>query len=312
MQKVISDGSLVYAFESDRSLATMPLAARRALDVLGRRLSLQGWLSLNLDERRRIVHAGAEEKIDGELTSVVDAATPAPAVIPAIGDPDSLAPPPALLEALGPSRPLRSSAWKGLRSLDRYALVKCASRPDKLARAYDAIVGGAVLSHLRKAGEAHMVGVGGKHETLRRAVASARVRTTRAVVELVASGEAPKGDVLAVARVAGIMAAKKTPDLVPLCHPVRVTGTTIDLELDVEKQELRVRATVEALDRTGVEMEALTAATIASLTVYDMIKSADRWATIEAVQLEAKSGGKSGEVTRPPVATPVAKKRAHD
>jgi cyclic pyranopterin phosphate synthase len=307
MQKVPSDGSLIYAFESDKSLATMPLAARRVLDLLGRKLSLQGWLSLGLDERRRIVRAGAEE-IDAELISVIDAATPAPAVIPAIEDPDALAPPSELLAALGPLRALESSVWRGLRSLDRYALVKCASRADKLARAYDTIVGSAALSHLRKDGEAHMVGVGGKHETLRRAVASARVRTTKAVVELVASGEAPKGDVLAVARVAGIMAAKKTPDLVPLCHPVRVTGTTIDLELDVEKQELRVRATVEALDRTGVEMEALTAATIASLTVYDMIKSADRWATIEAVQLEAKSGGKSGEVTRPVAA---AKEKTH-
>jgi cyclic pyranopterin phosphate synthase len=299
MQKVLSDGSLVYAFESDKSLTTMPIAARRALDLLGRKLSLQGWLSLRLDERRRIARAGAEDHVDPELIAVIDAATPAPAVIPRVEDPDSLAPPPDLLAALGATRPLRSVAWKALKSLDRYALVKCAPRPGKLSRAYDVIVGSAVLSHLKKDGEAHMVDVAGKRETLRRAVASARVRTTRAVVESVASGESAKGDVVAVARVAGIMAAKKTSDLVPLCHPLRITGATIDLELDVERQEFRVRATVEALDRTGVEMEALTAASVASLTVYDMIKSADRWATIEAVQLDSKSGGKSGEVTRP-------------
>jgi cyclic pyranopterin phosphate synthase len=307
MPTVLSDGSLVYAFESDKSLATMPIAARRVLDLLGRKLSLPGWLSLRLDERRRIVQSGAEEQIDPELVSLIDAATPAPAVISPVEDPDALAPPPELLAALGATRPLQSNAWKGLRSLDRYALVKCAHKPDKLASAYDVIVGSAVLSHLRKDGEAHMVDVGAKHETLRRAVASARVRTTRAVVQAVASGQTAKGDVLAVARVAGIIAAKKTSDLVPLCHPVRITGTIIDLELDVEREEVRVRATVEALDRTGVEMEALTAASVASLTVYDMIKSADRWATIEAVQLEAKSGGKSGEVTRP-----AAKKRAHE
>jgi cyclic pyranopterin phosphate synthase len=105
--------------------------------------------------------------------------------------------------------------------------------------------------------------------------------------------------VLAVARVAGILAAKRTPELVPLCHPVRTTGAVVELELDAAAGEVRVRATVEAVDRTGVEMEAMVAASIASLTVYDMIKSVDRWATIEGVRLEAKSGGKSGDVTRP-------------
>jgi cyclic pyranopterin phosphate synthase len=155
------------------------------------------------------------------------------------------------------------------------------------------------LTHLTAAGEVRMVDVGGKAETSRRAVASARVRTTPQTVAAIAAGSLPKGDVLAVARVAGILAAKRTPDLVPLCHPVRTTGAAVELELDAAAGEVRVRATVEAVDRTGVEMEAMVAASIASLTVYDMIKSADRWATIEGVRLETKSGGKSGEVTRP-------------
>ncbi|HEX3343567.1 MAG TPA: cyclic pyranopterin monophosphate synthase MoaC [Polyangiaceae bacterium] len=155
------------------------------------------------------------------------------------------------------------------------------------------------LTHLRGSGEAHMVGVGEKAETARRAVATARVRTTRGTVEAIAAGTMAKGDVLAVARVAGILAAKRTPELVPLCHPVRTTSAALELELDVERGEVRVRATVEAVDRTGVEMEAMVAASVASLTVYDMIKSADRWATIDGVRLEAKSGGKSGDVTRP-------------
>ena len=156
------------------------------------------------------------------------------------------------------------------------------------------------LTHLTDDGEAHMVDVGGKGETSRRAVASARVRTTAAVVHAVVAGEVPKGDVLAAARVAGVMAAKKAAELIPLCHPVRLTYVTIEIESDEDGRTLRVRATAEAVDRTGVEMEAMVAASVASLTVYDMIKSADRWAVIDAVRLESKSGGKSGDVTRPP------------
>ncbi len=144
-----------------------------------------------------------------------------------------------------------------------------------------------------------MVDVGSKVPTLRRAVATACVRTTPEVIEAIASGGLAKGDVIAVARVAGILAVKSASQLIPLCHPVQTTHAVIDLEPDALRGELRVRATVEAFDRTGVEMEAMVAASIASLTVYDMIKSADRWARIDAVRLEAKSGGKSGAVTRP-------------
>lgn len=156
------------------------------------------------------------------------------------------------------------------------------------------------LTHLTAAGEARMVDVGAKGETARRAVASARVRTTTPVVEAVMAGTVGKGDVLAVARVAGILASKRTPELIPLCHPVRTTHAAVEIELRPAAGEIRVRAIVEAVDRTGVEMEAMTAAAVAALTVYDMVKSADRWASIDAVGLEAKSGGKSGDVTRPP------------
>ncbi len=155
------------------------------------------------------------------------------------------------------------------------------------------------MTHLTDAGDAHMVDVGGKAATARRAEATACVRTTPAVIESIASGGIAKGDVVAVARVAGILAAKQTAQLIPLCHPVQTTSAVVDFEPDAARGELRVRATIEALDRTGVEMEAMVAASVASLTVYDMIKSADRWASIEAVRLEAKSGGKSGPVTRP-------------
>jgi molybdopterin synthase catalytic subunit len=162
------------------------------------------------------------------------------------------------------------------------------------------------MTHLTDAGEAHMVDVGSKAATHRTAVATACVRTTPEVIEAIASGGLAKGDVIAVARVAGILAAKSTAQLVPLCHPIQTTRAAIDFEPDALRGEIRVRASIEAFDRTGVEMEAMVAASIASLTVYDMIKSADRWASIDAVRLESKSGGKSGRLTRPQAAGAIA------
>ena len=294
----------VYAFEGiEEDLPFLPLAARRVLDLLGRKMSLEAWLSLPAGHRHLLVRAGTEARVNESVQAVVDAAKPAPVDVPAVPEPDGNAPPATLVAALLASAPTRAvdpSRWRSLRALDRYALCKYVGRPDKLASAYDEIVGpGPTLTHLTPSGEVHMVAVGEKAETARRAVASARVRTTRATVEAIAAGTLAKGDVLAVARVAGILAAKRTPELVPLCHPVRTTSAAVELELDAPTGEVRVRATVEAVDRTGVEMEAMVAASVASLTVYDMIKSADRWATIEGLRLESKSGGKSGDVTRP-------------
>jgi cyclic pyranopterin phosphate synthase len=295
----------VYAFEAiEEDLPFLPLAARRVLDLLGRKMSLEAWLSLPAGHRRLLVRAGTEARVHESVRAVVDAAKPAPVDVPAMAEPDGNAPPASLVAALlasAPPRTLDGARWRSLRALDRYALCKSVGKPDKLASAYDEIVGpgGPALTHLTPSGEVHMVAVGEKAETARRAVASARVRTTRETVEAIAAGTLAKGDVLAVARVAGILAAKRTPELVPLCHPVRTTSAAVELELDAAKGEVRVRATVEAVDRTGVEMEAMVAASVASLTVYDMIKSADRWATIEGVRLESKSGGKSGAVTRP-------------
>jgi cyclic pyranopterin phosphate synthase len=290
----------VYAFERiDEALPFMPLAARRALDVLGRKLSLEGWRSLSLEDRRRVVHDGAAEQVDPATAAVVDMAFPVAETIRPQPDPDPMSIPRELAAALGEARRIDGEQWRALRPLDRYALVKCASKPDKLVLAHDEI-GRVILTHLTHAGDARMVDVSDKAETARRAIASACVRTTRGVVQAIAAGAMTKGDVLAAARVAGILAAKRTPELVPLCHPVRTTHAAIDFEPDAERGELRVRATIEAIDRTGVEMEAMVAASVASLTVYDMVKSADRWATIDAVRLDAKSGGKSGVVKRPP------------
>ena len=153
------------------------------------------------------------------------------------------------------------------------------------------------LTHLRQDGTAQMVDVSNKAQSTREATATATVRSTAEVLGLLVDGELPKGDALAVARVAGIMAAKKTPDLVPLCHPLAISGVTVDLE--VLDDAVAITATVRTTDRTGVEMEALTAVSVAALTVVDMVKAVDKAATITDIRVETKTGGKSGDWARP-------------
>jgi cyclic pyranopterin phosphate synthase len=141
-----------------------------------------------------------------------------------------------------------------------------------------------------------MVDVGDKNVTRRTAVASARVLTRPDVIERIRGGGVSKGDVIAAARIAGIMAAKRTADLIPLCHPLRIDSVRVDIEL--KEAEVLILAAVQATDRTGVEMEAMTAASIAALTVYDMCKAVDRAMEVTSVRLEQKSGGKSGAFVR--------------
>ena len=152
------------------------------------------------------------------------------------------------------------------------------------------------FTHLDESGAARMVDVSGKDVTARSATATGKVLVSAAVVELLRGEGVPKGDALGVARVAGIMAAKRTPDLVPLCHPLAISGVTLDLV--VEDDGVAVRATVRTTDRTGVEMEALTAVTVAALTVIDMVKAVDKAAVITDVRVEEKTGGKSGTYRR--------------
>ncbi len=152
------------------------------------------------------------------------------------------------------------------------------------------------LSHLDEQGRARMVDVSGKERTVREAVAEAFVRCAPATLALVRDRRVPKGDVLAVARIAGIAGAKRTPDLVPLCHPVALTS--VEVELEVRDDGIAVTATARAADRTGVEMEALTAAAAAALTIYDMLKAAERGIEITGLRLVRKSGGRSGSWTR--------------
>ena len=152
------------------------------------------------------------------------------------------------------------------------------------------------LTHLNARGEAHIVDIGDKPVTARRAVARARLEARADTVAAIAGGTLKKGDALAVARIAGIMAAKKTADLIPLCHPIGLNR--VEVEIAAEGGVLTITATAETHDRTGVEMEAMTAASVAALTLYDMAKGIDRAMRISTVELVEKSGGKSGDFTR--------------
>ncbi len=153
------------------------------------------------------------------------------------------------------------------------------------------------FTHLNESGDARMVDVAEKNVTDRRAVAQAFVRTSTQVIELLRGAGVPKGDALAVARIAAITGTKRTPDLIPLCHPIAVHG--VDVDLDIEDEGVRITVTVRTADRTGVEMEALTGASVGALAMIDMVKGVDRSAMIERVVLLEKSGGRSGHYVRP-------------
>ncbi len=155
------------------------------------------------------------------------------------------------------------------------------------------------LSHINAKGEASMVDVAGKAVTERVAVAEGFVVMERGTLRLIAEGDAPKGDVLAAARIAGIMAAKRTSDLIPLCHPLALTKVQVDFELSPAVPGVRIEAMAKALGQTGVEMEALTAVSVSCLTLYDMLKARDKGMRIEGIRLVSKTGGKSGDFHAP-------------
>jgi cyclic pyranopterin phosphate synthase len=348
--------SAVFEFENILpQLDFLPIAARRALDHAGLRLSLEAWRSLSLDDRCQLVAAGADDVIDrGVVAAIVRHSVPAAQRIEAVGDPDPLAPPDGLLRLLEPV-PLDTRQWARLRALDRYALAhvhrRAIARGDSslLQAAYEDIVmsqlrslqpspGGAaprdqgpatsrrlavpppprmpladvegdpseqsappeepLSSHLSEDGSARMVDVGEKPITNRRAVASAIVHMRRETFRRLSRHDTPKGDVLAVARIAGIQAAKRTSELIPLCHLIALTSVEVHLELDDASSAVQIVAIAQASDRTGVEMEALVAASVAGLTIYDMLKGIDREMTIDEVKLLEKSGGRSGHYER--------------
>lgn len=152
------------------------------------------------------------------------------------------------------------------------------------------------LTHLDDAGRAHMVDVGGKAETSREAIARGSIRLRRETLRMIMDGSAPKGDVLAAARIAGIMAAKRTPELIPLCHTLLLTHVSVRIEPAESGEALAIEATVRTKGQTGVEMEALTAVSVAALTIYDMCKAVDQEMRIGDIRLAEKRGGRSGEI----------------
>ncbi len=154
------------------------------------------------------------------------------------------------------------------------------------------------ITHLDAQGAAHMVDVSAKASTVRVAIAEAVIDIGKAAFKALTTGSAPKGDVLATARIAGIMAAKRTAELIPLCHPLPISTVAIDVVLDKSASAVRLTATVKTTGQTGVEMEALTAASVAALTIYDMLKAIDKTMSITCVRLLSKSGGKSGDWQR--------------
>jgi cyclic pyranopterin phosphate synthase len=245
-----------------------------------------------------LVELGSKASIDAPSAhEILSFAVPPPQVTTASGDPDPSFVPERLHQLLGDERPLPTLVWSRLEAIERWSLHKIANgrRPERLLCAYDEIVAQAArLTHLNAQGEAQMVETGEKPITARRAVAASRVTLSPAAYRALIEGNAPKGDVLGTARVAGIMAAKQTSQLIPLCHPIQITQVRVDLVPSPNEPCVDIEAEVRALDRTGVEMEAMLAASVAALTVYDMLKAIDRGIVIGPTRLLAKSGGKSG------------------
>ncbi len=281
----------------DATLMLLPLAARRALDHAGRKLSLEAFRSLSLDEREALCQLGAAEAVEvARVVELCQRGKPAPQVIEAVADPSPVAPSDAVAAAYGSERPIPPASWSALSSLERYALSKVAfgKQAERREQAYAEIIGkSAYSSHVAAEGGVRMVGVGGKQPSARRAEAQSRVSMNPEAFLRITERDAPKGDVLGTARVAAIMAAKRTSELIPLCHPLSLTRVDVLLSLDTAASAVDVVVVVECFDRTGVEMEALTAASVAALTVYDMLKSFDRGMEIGPTRLVHKSGGRS-------------------
>lgn len=293
----------LYRFDGvDQTFDLLPLSARRALDHAGCKLSLEGFRSLSAAEREELAQLGSRAAVDVArvIALLLPAKPPAEVMLP-VSDPSPVAPDATVVAAFGSGRPIPAASWSALSPLDRYALAKVArgKSPERIEQAYAEIIGqSAFSSHVAPAGGVRMVAVGGKQPSLRRAQAESRVTMNAEAFERASNHSAPKGDVLGTARVAAIMAAKRTADLIPLCHPLSLTKVDVQLSLEVTERAVAVAVVVECFDRTGVEMEALTAASVAALTVYDMLKAFDRSMEIGPTRLTQKSGGRSGDFRR--------------
>jgi len=292
----------VYAFEQiDESFKLLPLAARRALDGARAKISLSTWQQLPHGVRSEFVQLGSARVLNlGAVRDLLERCGADPEPVEAV-EPSEHELPESVVSMLIPGQLLSVSSWGALTPLDRYALAKLASRgrSERFARAYAEIVGSSGLSsHLGPTGEVRMVDVSAKEPTLRRALAESAVSMNEQAFAALEGRHAEKGDVLATARIAGIMAAKKTADLIPLCHPLSLQHCEVQLELVPSERRVLVTARAEVIARTGVEMEAMVAATVAALTIYDMLKGIDRAMLVGPTRLLEKSGGKSGDFRR--------------
>lgn len=284
------------------------LPVRRLLDHLGQKLSLDGWRSLSEARRRRLDSIGRAETIDlAAARAELEGASPVLVAIESSFDPPLDVVPSSVADGLAGHATLGLERWQRLHALERWALFRLSQRPnlDRFHQTSDALgltygvppseKVASALTHVNARGEAHMVGVGEKQPSQRRAVARSVVTMSSVAFATLRAGNAPKGDVLATSRIAGLMATKRTSELIPLCHPLALTEAAVEFEFDAAKFRVVVRVTVVATERTGVEMEALVGASIAALTLYDMLKALDRSMVIGPTELLEKSGGKSGD-----------------
>lgn len=315
---------LVFPFETDEigpDLDLVPLAARRALDHAGVHLSLDGWRSLPLELRQRITHAGTFDDVDVTIVATIASqAVPSARLVEPVSDPTPQRLPDSGLSDAG----IDAQTWASLGGLSRFALAHAAKRaakrgdPGILTAAIDALTSRSTMpspdvkktvpnpsvqtpsisTHIGPTGDVRMVDVADKPPTKRVGVASSRVRMRAETIERLLRGDTPKGEVLATARIAGIMAAKRTPDIIPMCHGIALSHVEIQIDIDKPSSTVAITARAEAVDRTGVEMEAMVAASVAALTMYDMLKGIDREMVIEQVLLVEKSGGRSGHFRR--------------
>lgn len=289
----------LYLFDGvDARLELVPLAARRALDTIGAKLSLQGFLSLSLKDRSELSESGSGSVVDEVRARVcLKSAEPVAEKMSPLQEPDGDRVPEEVRAAFAEFGALSDNVWAALTPLDRYVLSKVAqkNRPERLAAAYKEVVGQSEWStHLSPSGGVRMVSISAKAETLRQAKAECWVHMSVSAFEKLHSNNTPKGDVLGTARLAGIMATKRTSDLIPLCHPLALEHVDISFEEDKENSAIRVLCSVSVRARTGVEMEAMVGAQLASLTIYDMLKSVDRGMRLSQGRLLEKSGGRSG------------------
>jgi cyclic pyranopterin phosphate synthase len=289
----------LFDFDEARDLTLMPMAARRALDWAGKRLPLAGWQGLTSEARQALVRLGAATPVD--VAQVLQALAPVAAraeTISPLPDPAATSAPHEVTLAFASIGPISDATWQRLTPLGRYALAKVAvkKRPERLQAAYREIVD-KLSPHLSEQGGVHMVDVASKPVTHRSALAESIVTLAPETFARLVARDVPKGDVLGIAQTAGIMAAKKTSDLIPLCHPIALTKVEV-VVLPVAPNQVQITARVEAHERTGVEMEALTAVSVAALTLYDMLKALDKGITLGPTRLLAKSGGKSGDFRR--------------